>query len=158
MTAQDAADADPVGQYCGLPASSSRARPNAQGTARPRRGRGDGHGRPVRAAVHQPVGTDQRADPRPAADHRPRPADPPAPFPAPACPPAGKTGRTPPPVRHLTHLARHLTHDTARNARFSIGIVNAAYIGIFSVGQQAVRPDRERLVELVSGHGIPRGF
>jgi hypothetical protein len=32
-------------------------------------------------------------------------------------------------------MARHLTHDTARNARFFIGIVNAANIGIFSAGQ-----------------------
>ena len=38
--------------------------------------------------------------------------------------------------RHRTHEARHVPHDAARNARFSIGVVNAAYIGIFSVGLQ----------------------
>jgi hypothetical protein len=31
---------------------------------------------------------------------------------------------------------RHLPHVTARNVRFFIGIVNAAYIGIFSAAQQ----------------------
>jgi hypothetical protein len=31
---------------------------------------------------------------------------------------------------------RHLPHYTARNARFFIGIVNAAKMGIFSAGQQ----------------------
>jgi len=30
---------------------------------------------------------------------------------------------------------RHLPHDTARIVRFSVGIVNAANIGIFSAGQ-----------------------
>ncbi len=39
-------------------------------------------------------------------------------------------------------MARHLAHDTARNARFSIGIVNAAYIGIFSAGQQPMPATR----------------
>jgi hypothetical protein len=28
--------------------------------------------------------------------------------------------------RHRTHEARHVPHDAARNARFSIGVVNAA--------------------------------
>jgi hypothetical protein len=32
---------------------------------------------------------------------------------------------------------RHLPHDTARNARFFIGVVNAAKMGILSAGQQA---------------------
>jgi len=32
---------------------------------------------------------------------------------------------------------RHLPHDTARNARFFVGIVNAAKMEIFSAGQQA---------------------
>ena len=40
--------------------------------------------------------------------------------------------------RHRTHEARHVPHDAARNARFSIGVVNAAYNGIFSVGLQLV--------------------
>ena len=40
--------------------------------------------------------------------------------------------------RHRTHEARHVPHDAARNARFSIGVVNAAYIGIFSVGLHVV--------------------
>jgi hypothetical protein len=31
---------------------------------------------------------------------------------------------------------RHLPHDTARNARFFVGIVNAAKMEIFSAGQQ----------------------
>jgi len=45
--------------------------------------------------------------------------------------------------RHRTHEARHVPHDAARNARFSIGVVNAAYIGIFSVGLHLTgrRPD-----------------
>jgi hypothetical protein len=30
---------------------------------------------------------------------------------------------------------RHLPHDTARNARFFVGIVNAAKMEIFSAGQ-----------------------
>jgi hypothetical protein len=33
---------------------------------------------------------------------------------------------------------RHLPHDTARNARFFIGVVNAAKMGILSAGQQPV--------------------
>ena len=41
--------------------------------------------------------------------------------------------------RHLADAARHLAHDTARIARFFIGIGNAAFIGIFSAAQQ---PDR----------------
>ena len=65
--------------------------------------------------------------------------EPAAPFPAPACPLTGITARSTPSVRHLAHVARHLPHDTARIARFSIGIVNAAYIGIFSVGQHWLR-------------------
>src|SRR5258708_17215387 len=32
-------------------------------------------------------------------------------------------------------MARHLPHDTARNARFLIGILNAAEMGILSAGQ-----------------------
>jgi hypothetical protein len=32
---------------------------------------------------------------------------------------------------------RHLPHDTARNARFFIGIVNAAKMGIFTAGQHS---------------------
>jgi len=38
---------------------------------------------------------------------------------------------------------RHLTHDTARIVRFSVGIVNAANIGIFSAGQHG--DDRGRI-------------
>ena len=37
--------------------------------------------------------------------------------------------------RHLADVARHLAHDAARIVRFSIGIVNAAFIGIFSAAQ-----------------------
>ena len=33
-------------------------------------------------------------------------------------------------------MDRHLPHDTARNARFFIGVVNAAKMGILSAGQQ----------------------
>jgi len=43
--------------------------------------------------------------------------------------------------RHLAHVARHLAHNTARIARFSIGIVNAAFIGILSAAQQHVLQD-----------------
>ena len=32
-------------------------------------------------------------------------------------------------------MDRHLPHDTARNARFFIGIVNASKMGILSAGQ-----------------------
>ena len=32
-------------------------------------------------------------------------------------------------------MDRHLPHDTARNARFFIGVVNAAKMGILSAGQ-----------------------
>jgi hypothetical protein len=35
-------------------------------------------------------------------------------------------------------VARHLPHDTARNARFFIGIVNAAKMEILSAGQHQV--------------------
>jgi hypothetical protein len=37
---------------------------------------------------------------------------------------------------------RHLAHDAARIAGFFIGIVNAADIGFFSVGQQETSPER----------------
>jgi hypothetical protein len=33
---------------------------------------------------------------------------------------------------------RYLPHDTARNARFFIGVVNAAKMGILSAGQHTV--------------------
>jgi hypothetical protein len=33
---------------------------------------------------------------------------------------------------------RHLPHETARNARFVIGILNAAKMGILSAGQQVL--------------------
>jgi hypothetical protein len=36
---------------------------------------------------------------------------------------------------------RHLPHDTARNARFFIGVVNAAKMGILSAGQQHLIPN-----------------
>ena len=68
-----------------------------------------------------------------------------APFPAPGCPLTGITARSTLSVRHRVHVARHLAHDTARIARFSIGIVNAAYIGIFSVGQHLL-PDLLRVL------------
>jgi hypothetical protein len=32
-------------------------------------------------------------------------------------------------------VGRHLPHDTARNARFFIGVVNAVKMGILSAGQ-----------------------
>ncbi len=67
----------------------------------------------------------------------PRPAEPAAPFPAPACPLTGVSACSTLSVRHLADVARHLPHDTARIARFFIGIASAAYIGIFSVAQQA---------------------
>ena len=35
-------------------------------------------------------------------------------------------------------MDRHLPHDNARNARFFIGVVNAAKMGILSAGQQPV--------------------
>jgi hypothetical protein len=37
---------------------------------------------------------------------------------------------------------RHLPHDTARNARFFIGVVNAAKMGILSAGQQRKLSER----------------
>ena len=40
-------------------------------------------------------------------------------------------------------MDRHLTHDTARIVRFSVGIVNAANIGIFSAGQQTARAEAQ---------------
>ena len=72
-------------------------------------------------------------------DHGPGRAEPSAPFPASACPQTAIIARNLPSVRHLTHVDRHLTHDTARIVRFSVGIVNAANIGIFSAGQQTAR-------------------
>ena len=38
-------------------------------------------------------------------------------------------------------MDRHLPHDTARNARFFIGVVNAAKMEILSAGQHAARLD-----------------
>jgi hypothetical protein len=46
----------------------------------------------------------------------------------------GITAQSTPSARHRADGTRHLAHDTAGIAQFSIGIVNAAYIGIFSVG------------------------
>ena len=88
--------------------------------------------------------TDQRADRRPAAGHCPGRLQPAAPFPAPACPLAGLTAPGTPSDRHRTDVARYVPHETARNARFPIGVVNAAYVGIFRVGQHRVRPSAVR--------------
>ena len=41
-------------------------------------------------------------------------------------------------------MGRHLPHDTARNARFFIGIVNAAKMGILSAGQHLPIRDHAR--------------
>ena len=40
-------------------------------------------------------------------------------------------------------MDRHLPHGTARNARFVIGILNAAKMGILSAGQHGFYADGE---------------
>ena len=44
-------------------------------------------------------------------------------------------------------MGRHLPHDTARNARFFIGIVNAAKMGILSAGQHLRIPPTSNQAE-----------
>ena len=57
-------------------------------------------------------------------------------------------------------MDRHLPHDTARNARFFIGAVNAAKMGILTAGQQLVAGQRgdpgtvERHLEALRNAGL----
>jgi hypothetical protein len=52
---------------------------------------------------------------------------------------------------------RHLPHDTARNARFFIGVVNAAKMGISSAGQQPELQLTHLKREVVPGVFSPAG-
>lgn len=81
------------------------------------------------------MGADQRADPRPAADHGPGRLSRPRRS---RLPPARRqqiTTENLQSIRHLAHVDRQPHHDNTRNARFFIGVVNAAEMGILSAGQ-----------------------
>ena len=54
-------------------------------------------------------------------------------------------------------MDRHLPHDTARNARFFIGVVNAAKMGILSAGQQPAAETSAAAARLaaLARHGTP---
>jgi dipeptidyl aminopeptidase/acylaminoacyl peptidase len=60
-------------------------------------------------------------------------------------------------ARHLAHQARRHHHQTARIARFFIGVVNTAHIGIFSAGQHPeaqARPRYDPLHQCLLADGI----
>ena len=57
-------------------------------------------------------------------------------------------------------MDRHLPHETARNARFVIGILNAAKMGILSAGQHQAAPADYAMTEHNLGAayaGLPSG-